>query len=97
MYPDIKSDPRVVPGLAHLFYRPEPKKKRPAGARYSLDRVEHRVEDMPRGEFTSADVAKLLCLSIESARLICTDAVNAGLLQIVRRERQLKIYKKVSA
>lgn len=50
MYPDIKSAPRIVPGLAHLFYRPEPKKRRPAGARYSLDRVEHRVEDMPRAE-----------------------------------------------
>lgn len=46
--------------------------------------------------FSSAEVAKLLCLSIESARLICTDAVNAGLLQIVRRKRQLKIYRKAS-
>lgn len=97
MYPDIKSAPRVVPGLAHLFYRPEPKKRRPAGARYSLDRVEHRVEDMPRGEFTSADVAKLLCLSIESARLICTDAVNAGLLRIVRREGQRKVFRKAGS
>lgn len=94
-YPDITTEPRIVPGLAHLFYRPDLEKSKLAGARYRLVRVEQRVDKMPNGEFTSADIAKRLCLCIESARLTCTDAVNAGLLRIVRTNGQQKVYKKV--
>ncbi|PTU65930.1 hypothetical protein DB032_13825 [Chromobacterium sp. Panama] len=46
------------------------------------ERVECRAESMPRRTFTSADMAKYLWLSIEAARLICADAVNADWLPV---------------